>query len=418
MNRLAKWVVAPLCGATLVANSLLASAGTSPDVDNPAPVPAAQPLLPVPVTQRTVSIPSSIDPTGTKNITAELNRFFYRVPDNTTVIFPAHAIYRSEGTIVLGRKVGLILDGNGAVLKATTDGFHATPTPGYTFLWPRNRASILVRSSSNIRIENLTIIGPNNPGGYGSYHPALEAQHGVDIEASTSVAVADCIIRHVYGDFVYISGGSSNVQVLDNTLSQNGRQGVSVTNARYVLIEGNSMYDVSRSAIDLEPPVSAWVARYVDIYNNTIVKAGLSFVASEGAGPHVDYINIVGNKLINMPMTIEVPRLGRSPPPRLEHNGQHHRLHLRQPHCPNRLVLPVQRHSSGQLPAHGHRPTQRRRLPSRPLRMGHGRKPVSRRRSNRTPRRHRQMPLGQQTALKRHSSQTAHERRPRVHIQA
>jgi len=239
-------------------------------------------------------------------VTTELNRFFYRVPDDTTVMFPPHAIYRSEGTVLLFDKVGLIVDGNGAVLKATTDGSKAPPAPGYAFLWPRNRASIRVENSADIRVENLLIAGPNNPGGYGSYQPALEAQAGVDVEGSSGVVVAKCTIRHVYGDFVYISGASSKVQVLDNTFAQNGRQGVSVTNARDILIEDNTMYDVSRSVIDLEPGTRAGVADDVDIYDNTIARAGLTFVAAEGAGPHVDYINVVGNKLIDLPMTIKV----------------------------------------------------------------------------------------------------------------
>jgi len=239
-------------------------------------------------------------------VTTQLNHFFWKVPAYTTVMFPAHAIYRSEGTVLLFDKVGLLVDGNGAVLKATTDGGKAPPTPGRAFKWPRSRASILVENSTNIHLEDLLISGPNDPGGYGSYNPALEAQAGVDIEGSTDVVVANSTIRHVFGDYVYISGTSQHVQVLGNTLTANGRQGVSVTNARYVLIENNTMYGVGRSAIDLEPDTRAGVADDVDVYDNTIVGVVLDFVAAEGAGTHVDYVNVVGNKLIDTALTIKV----------------------------------------------------------------------------------------------------------------
>jgi parallel beta helix pectate lyase-like protein len=293
----------------LVTHTLIAPSAIAilPATAVAAPVaPAATAPLPNPSSRQTVTIPGSIDATGTKDVTVGLNRFFESLRSGTTVVFPPHAIYRAEGTLVLLHKLNLTIDGNGSTLKAKTDGSGAAPTPGRAFEWPRSRASILVEDSSNVRIENLLISGPNDPGGPGSYRPQLEAQAGVDVEGSGNVAVVRCVIRHTFGDFVYISGWSENVQVLDNTLTSNGRQGVSVTNGRDVLIEGNAMYGAARSAIDLEPNTAAGMALDVDIYDNEFVKAGLGFVSAEGAGSHVDYVNVVGNRLIDMPMDIMV----------------------------------------------------------------------------------------------------------------
>jgi len=268
--------------------------------------PSPQPLLPPPASPAAVTVPAKIDATGATDVTSELTTFFEHIPSGTTVVFPAHAIYRCDGSLVLYHAVNLTIDGNGAVLKTETTGAGATPTPGRSYEWPRSRASIVLESSSNVRIENLTVSGPNNPGGYGTYDPALEAQAGVDVESSANVSITSDIIRFVYGDFVYISGGSMNIQVNDNIFNGSGRQGVSVTNAQYVLIEHNSMFSAGRSAIDLEPGTYAGLAEHVDIYDNEIAKAGLSFVAAQGNGPFVSDVNVVGNDLIDMPMDIQV----------------------------------------------------------------------------------------------------------------
>ena len=290
----------------LTPSSTLAGAADSQVGSWAANPPPPQPLLPLPTSRATVTVPASIDATGATDVTSKLTTFFERVPSGTTVVFPAHAIYRCDGSLVLYRAANLTIDGNGAVLKTETTGAGATPSTGRSWEWPRSRASIVLEWSSNVRIENLTISGPNSPGGYGTYHPALEAQAGVDVEYSANVSITSDTIRFVYGDFVYISGGSRNIQVTDNVFNGSGRQGVSVTDAQYVLIEHNSMFRAGRSAIDLEPGTHAGLAEHVDIYDNEIVKAGLSFVAAQGYGPYVSNVNVVGNDLIEMPMDIQV----------------------------------------------------------------------------------------------------------------
>jgi parallel beta helix pectate lyase-like protein len=268
--------------------------------------PSAQPLLPPPTSTATVAVPASIDATGATDVTGQLTRFFEHVQSGTTVVFPAHAIYKFDGSLVVYHAANLTIDGNGGVLKTETTGASAAPSAGRSWEWPRSRASIVLEDSSNVRIENLTVSGPNDPGGYGTYNPALEAQAGVDVESSSNVSITADTIRWVYGDFVYISGGSTNVEVYDNVFNGSGRQGVSVTNAQYVLIAHNSMFNAGRSAIDLEPGTHAGLADHVDIYDNEIVKAGLSFVAAQGNGPYVSNVNVVGNDLIDMPMDIQV----------------------------------------------------------------------------------------------------------------
>ena len=53
-------------------------------------------------------------------MTTALHAFFAGVPNGSTIVFPAHAQYRIEGTIRLRDRHDLTFAGNGATLFATT----------------------------------------------------------------------------------------------------------------------------------------------------------------------------------------------------------------------------------------------------------------------------------------------------------
>lgn len=249
-------------------------------------------------------VPASINATGATDVTREMNEFLASLPPDAVVNFPSGAVYRAEGTLVVSGKHRITLDGDGATIEETTTGVDATPTPGRAFKWPRLRASLLVEYSTSVSIEGLDIDGPNDPGGPGSYDAALEAQAGVDVEGCKGVVIAGVHIEHVYGDFVYIAGASTDVQVTGNTFRDNGRQGVSVTNGSDILISDNEISEIGRSAFDLEPNTASCLAEDVTISYNTVTMEHLSFVAAGGQGPYVDHVSILDNTLIDFPMDI------------------------------------------------------------------------------------------------------------------
>src|SRR4029079_16538338 len=74
---------------------------TTTTTTNPAPATRPTTASPPPPAN-TVSPPSSIDRTGVRDVTAELQTFLNSVSHHTTVKFAAGAQYRIEGTLTMG----------------------------------------------------------------------------------------------------------------------------------------------------------------------------------------------------------------------------------------------------------------------------------------------------------------------------
>ena len=200
-----------------------------------------------------MNVPSSIDATGATNVLHDLQTFFNTVPDYTTVVFPAGAKYDIEGSLILMKRTNLTLVGNGATLLTRTDGYGQTPQPGAGLLVAPAAPQRRDLNDNGLLITGLHINGSNRPGGPHTYIAAIEAQHGFDIEHSNRVTLRGNTIEHVHGDFVNITSNSTQIEVINNTMSYSGRQGISVTSANGVLLLHNSLFAVGRSAFDLEP---------------------------------------------------------------------------------------------------------------------------------------------------------------------
>ena len=104
-------------------------------------------------------VPTSIDTTGTADVSATVNTFIRSVPDGNTIVFPRDPRYRIENTISLVNRNNLIVNGNGTTFFATTDGSGATPMgPGNAqWRWPRHRDQVAVWNGSNVVLRNLTV---------------------------------------------------------------------------------------------------------------------------------------------------------------------------------------------------------------------------------------------------------------------
>ena len=90
----------------------------------------------------------------------------------------------------------------------------------------------------------------------------------------------------VYGDFVYVGWQSSDVTVQRSQFARNGRQGWTVNGAN-VLIQGNSITEVRRSTVDMEPALPTWATSNVVIRDNTVGPGRLLFFASLGAAASI-----------------------------------------------------------------------------------------------------------------------------------
>ena len=241
-----------------------------------------------------VAVPGSIDGSGATDVSAQLQAFLNSVPAGSTVEFPAAARYRVEAGVSVSDRTDLVIDGNGSTLFADTEGV-------------LNRSILKLNRTTDIVVRDLIIRGANPNGGLAddAYRSALEAQHGVQMNGVTAVLLENLTITDVYGDFVYIGpDGSQNwsrqVIVRNSQMARNGRQGVALTAAEDVVIEGNHMVDMRRAVFDIEPNHQWGGARRVRISDNEIGAHRLLFVPMTGAvGAVIEDIEIARNHLFN-----------------------------------------------------------------------------------------------------------------------
>jgi hypothetical protein len=261
---------------------------------------------------RNLTVPSDIDATGAADVTDGLNTFFASVPDSSTILFPAGAQYRVEGTLLLIGRRKLTIEGNGATVLATTDGSGVTPPPLLAHLWPRGRRQFLFSGGADIVVRNLVVKGANPNAGTGdsAYKAPLEAQHGFEFAGVRGGELDHVTVSDVYGDFVYLgaSGGqqASHIWIHDSHFERNGRQGVSFTGADTVLIERNYLAEVRRAHFDIEPNLATDEIRGVTIRDNRFGPGRLLFLASGGAPGTVEDITIANNVLIGKALIIQV----------------------------------------------------------------------------------------------------------------
>ena len=246
----------------------------------------------------TVRVPGSIDASGRTDVTGQLQRFIDAVPNGTIISFPGDAKYRMSGTLRLVSRRAITLDGNGATLLAA-------PSP------LRERAQLELDESFDIVVQGFTIVGSNPNAGTGenAYNPDYEAQHGINVLGGQRIDIVHNEIKNVYGDFIYIGHGRprrddepSAVNIRDNLMHANGRQGISVTHGFDITIHDNNIYDVRRTTIDFEPNVPEDTIARVQIKDNRIGAGRLLFVGAEGNGV-VNDIAVLNNKLVGRTMS-------------------------------------------------------------------------------------------------------------------
>ncbi len=246
-----------------------------------------------------VPVPSTIDRTGASDVTGPLNAFFAGLAPGTTVMFPSRGRYRVEGVLFLLDRHDLTIEGNGSTVFALTDGSGgAPPRAGYRSAWPRRREHWHIRKSTNVTLRDLTVQGANPNAGAtpAAYVPALEGQAGVAISRSSNIVLDSMRIQDTYGDFVWITGASSNVTIRRGTFLRSGRQGIAIVNAHDVVVEDNDIRDVARSVFDLEP-IGRARAEHVRLQANRVGSYTNFLLAAVGGGPGVNDVWLQGNRV-------------------------------------------------------------------------------------------------------------------------
>ncbi|MDQ1381672.1 MAG: hypothetical protein QOJ71_2391 [Actinomycetota bacterium] len=248
------------------------------------------------------TVPSSIDSTGSTDVTSALQRFLNLTPHHSQLDFKPGARYRIEGTLHLDERNDMAIDGKGATFFATQ------PTRN------RNRSQWSFNNDSNLEIFNMTVRGANANAGQGdnAYVQDLEAQHGIEVTGGERISIHDVDIADTYGDFVYVSrsagpvyGHPHDVHIYHNKMERNGRMGITVADGTNVLIDHNTINDTRRSTIDLEPYSPSGVVRSITIVENQIGPGRLNFVSGQGAGDVSDIV-VAANTLRGHGMGIDL----------------------------------------------------------------------------------------------------------------
>jgi len=274
------------------------------------PPPASAPLPPLPVVRpaavtqpvRTVTVPTAIPADCSVDVTGPLTDWIRSVPDGSTLAFDAAACYRVDGTLWISGRNHLVLEGNQATFRAVTDGSELGDARAI-----RARAMFHLADSTDITLRDIIVKGANPAAGTSepAYQARFEAQHAYVVDSSRTVMLDHVQAYDVYGDFVYIGYRSSDVTVQDSVFSRNGRQGWTINGAD-VLIANNSISEVRRSTIDMEPALPTWAARNVVIRDNLVGHGRLLFFASLGAAARIENVVVSGNRLVGRPMTFKI----------------------------------------------------------------------------------------------------------------
>jgi hypothetical protein len=258
------------------------------------------------------SPPPAIDASGATDVADALNEFFSALPDSALVRMPAGARYRVEGVLQLIYRNNLTIEGNGAMIFASTEGSGVTPPEGLGHLWPRARSHVLIKGGSNITIRNLVVRGanPNAGSATGAYVEEFEGQHGFDVNGVSGLLLENVTVTDTYGDFLYISPDYSipvwakNITVRGSHFERSGRQGVAIVGAEDVLIETSYIGEVGRTILDIEPLGPGWGAHRITFQNNTFGPCRHLLLSSGGGGSNVRDIALIGNRLQGMGLKV------------------------------------------------------------------------------------------------------------------
>ena len=96
----------------------------------------------------TESVPSTIPSDCSTDVTKALTKWIESVSDGSTLEFAKNGCYRLDGSLMVTDRSGLTFDGNGATLKAVTEG-------------NRDRVHVFFIGDKNLTVRDLTVRGVN-----------------------------------------------------------------------------------------------------------------------------------------------------------------------------------------------------------------------------------------------------------------
>lgn len=246
-----------------------------------------------------MKVPSSIDATGTRDVSSEMAAFYSTVLPGAVVDYPCRGRYRMESTLRITKR-GLTINGNESTFFSTTRG-------------TRNRSNVFLKDSADVIINRLHTVGANPHAGLAddAFVVELEAQHGFEFMNSRRVRLADCASQDTYGDFIYVAGQSVDLLFERFFGTRSGRSGTALVNGDKIVYDECVMTDCRRSTFDFEPVLAHQIITNVDIKNGVFGPHRLNWMAAHGNGSakvghiHVSDCAVIGG-VMNVTVTANV----------------------------------------------------------------------------------------------------------------
>lgn len=187
---------------------------------------------------------------GSHDDTAAIQSAINALPSGGSVVFPAGRTYRINPNIGIQLRSNIALEITGATVVSSSN---ASARP---------RMFETIPGSSNITIRGGTLIGSR------ASIPGLEFMIGIRIDSSSRVVISGVTISDCYFDGIWIGGNqpSVGITVEDSVFIRNRRNGMSVVNARGVLVARSSFIETAgqgpESGIDVEPNLGEQVTDF------------------------------------------------------------------------------------------------------------------------------------------------------------
>jgi len=237
-----------------------------------------------PIVRDNMAVLNHIPADGT-DVTMMMNDAVKMVPDGTRLmVLPGS--YRMDGTCLIEDRSGISIE---ALFPDQPPTFYTDVTTWDWLVDPNDRKHFFAEGGEDISFRNLRVDGPNrtpDPGnpGFMLYSSTYAFQAGFAFHTVDGGLIEGCVTDHTWGDGITIGGNgkSRDITVRNVLVQNNGRQGIAVTNAENVIIDGFNITNSRRSAVDLEPPsLQAWV-RGIVLANG--VSNSKNFALSSGGG--------------------------------------------------------------------------------------------------------------------------------------
>lgn len=263
-----------------------------------------------PVTSRTVTVPESLDTTGTHDVSAALNKFIASVPDGSVIAFPSGATYRLDEGIQFANRHNLIFAGYGATLRVGT-GASGRNQLASSFVLGHAYGGYWAGGNTDIAIRDFVLVG-NSPTP-GVFRCGTEHLASFEVDGSKRVEIAGCHASGYYGDFVKI-GNSTSVWVHDNTVPTVGRSGATIISGKDIVFERNSFGTVGYCVFNVEPNSASEATYNARFLENTAESWDCAFVSVEGShtGATIDGITVTGNIVKNNSIRTVVDNGGKA----------------------------------------------------------------------------------------------------------